>query len=116
MNRLLPIILLSFAVLPGRAAPVKEAPPKQIDLIEQAVETVELKGQEVTTFTATVTGSEAGPYAMYVLDAEGNCVAWTDWTDRKETQFRFTPPAQGAYTVELRSFAPKTLAMRLSAR
>jgi len=111
-RRLLPVLFLILAALPGRAAPVKEAVPKQIDLIEQAVETFELKALEPTIFTAT--SKEAGPYGMYVFDRDGNCVAWEDWTDRKEISLRLTPPTQGAYTVVLRSFAPNRLTVRLN--
>lgn len=91
----------------GGGAPVQSVEPADIDLLPFATHVVqhELKGQEETRIIA----SGRAPYylGLYVFDRDGNCVAWDDFGGtevREDCGVIFTPPTQGIYRIEVRSF------------
>lgn len=76
-----------------------------------------LKGMEETRVIAS--GRKRLYQGLYVYDAHGNCVAWDDYGGTKvpeDTAVIFVPPADGTYTVVIRSFFPEPNTVRVVVR
>lgn len=122
VNRLIlavPVVGVLLAVAPGAGAPVKEVAARQYDLpgLNQVVQTVELKGLEPTRIIAS--GNKRYHLGLYVFDAQGNCVAWDDYGGpdvREDCGVVIVPPADGTFTVQVRSFSPQENGVRIVVR
>ena len=106
MNRWLGLsaLLLCAALVSG--APIPPIEPQAFDMpgFGQKVVTATFQGGERSVVIAS--GNGRSPLALYVYDADGNCVAKDDLAPAAtldDVAVDWFPPTTGRYTVEMRN-------------
>jgi hypothetical protein len=101
------LLVLGISATLGGGAPLAPREPEKFKLpaLRQRAESLPFRGGERALVIAS--GSGVTSLALYVYDADGNCVARDDVGDPRElggdAAVAWIPPATDRYTVELRN-------------